>query len=181
MALAQKRPCPPCGETHVLCGSVCDTSRWWWWLGGRGQGGWDQKGEGSRSRQRVWKFTCGGEVSSVWSVSGPRRHVRPAAVAPPPPLPPRPHFLSPPISPLPPSSSADNLPPQVQQGLSMTSVTSMPYTSSRSTRKERSPCGSSPMALTWSAVRVGSTLPATSDSVWKMRLFSSMKKLRTET
>lgn len=66
---------------------------------------------------------------------------------------------------------------QVQQRLSITSVTSMPYTSSRSTRKERSPWGSSPMALTWSAVRVGSVLPATSDRVWKMRLFSSMKNL----
>lgn len=68
--------------------------------------------------------------------------------------------------------------PQGQQGLSMTSVTSMPYTSRRSTRKERSPWGSSPMALTWSAVRVGSVLPTTSERVWKMRLFSSMKNLR---
>lgn len=68
---------------------------------------------------------------------------------------------------------------QGQQGLSMTSVTSKPYTSSRSTRKERSPWGSSPMALTWSAVRVGSMLIATSERVWKMRLLSSMKNLKT--
>lgn len=128
------------------------------------RGSSERRGGGAISRQQVWKSTCGGSVFSVecqWAqkarTSGGSRCIPlwPCLLL----------FLRQP-------------PPQVQQGLSMTSVTSMPYTSSRSTRKVRSPCGSRPMALTWSAVRVGSTLPATSDRVWKMRLFSSMKNLR---
>lgn len=114
-----------------------------------------QSGNSTRKEQQAMNGSPSVEaVSSVCCVSEPWRHKHPAV------------FLQ-----------AEGWPPQVQQGLSMTSVTSMPYTSSRSTRKERSPWGSSPMALTWSAVRVGSMLPATSDRVWKMRLFSSMKNL----
>lgn len=114
-----------------------------------------QRGNSTRKEQQAMDGSPSVEaVSSVSCVSEPWRHKHPAV------------FLQ-----------AEGWPPQVQQGLSMTSVTSMPYTSSRSTRKERSPWGSSPMALTWSAVRVGSMLPATSDRVWKMRLFSSMKNL----
>lgn len=132
---------------------------------------WHTEGVGKKnriSRQRMWKSTCGGSVFSVECPVGLEgTYVHPSSL----------HPTSPPSI----SLQSLHLPPQVQQGLSMTSVTSTPYTSSRSTRKERSPWGSSPMALTWSAVRVGSTLPATSDSVWKMRLFSSMKNLRRGT
>lgn len=114
-----------------------------------------QGGNSTRKEQQAMDGSPSVEaVSSVCCVSEPWRHKHPAV------------FLQ-----------AEGWSPQVQQGLSMTSVTSRPYTSSRSTRKERSPWGSSPMALTWSAVRVGSMLPATSDRVWKMRLFSSMKNL----
>ena len=102
-----------------------------------------------------WKSRGGGSVFSVLvCVCGPWRHKYPVAIQ---------------------VSQTEG--PQGQQRLSMTSVMSNPYTSSRSIRKERSPWGSSPMALTCSVVRVGSMLPATSDRVWKMRLFSSMKNL----